>query len=85
MSHLPELRYPSVTEIVSSAWALAAHRPDLCTLRQVGTSRAGRPLHLLSVGNARRAVLVVAGAHANEPTGVRRCCHWPNVYCTSGS
>jgi len=26
-------------------------------------------LHLLSVGRARRAVLVVAGAHANEPTG----------------
>ena len=52
-----------------SAWALAAHRPDLCVLRQVGTSRAGRPLHLLSVGHARRAVLVVAGAHANEPTG----------------
>ncbi|MFD5634386.1 M14 family zinc carboxypeptidase [Streptomyces sp. NPDC127077] len=69
MSHLPELRYPSVTEIVSSACALAAHRPDLCVLRQVGASRAGRPLHLLSVGHARRAVLVVAGAHANEPTG----------------
>ncbi|MGW1064974.1 M14 family zinc carboxypeptidase [Streptomyces aureus] len=69
MSHLPELRYPSVTEIVSSASALAAHRPDLCVLRQVGSSRAGRPLHLLSVGHARHAVLVVAGAHANEPTG----------------
>ena len=69
MSLLPELRYPSVTEIVSSARALAAHRPGLCVLRQVGVSRAGRPLHLLSVGHARRAVLVVAGAHANEPTG----------------
>ncbi|MFI0962656.1 M14 family zinc carboxypeptidase [Streptomyces sp. NPDC021080] len=69
MSDLPELRYPSVTEIVSSASALTAHRPDLCVLRQVGASRAGRPLHLLSVGHARRAVLVVAGAHANEPTG----------------
>ncbi|MFD4554139.1 M14 family zinc carboxypeptidase [Streptomyces sp. NPDC058469] len=69
MSLLPELRYPSVTELVSSARALAAHRPALCTLRQVGVSRAGRPLHLLSVGHAHRAVLVVAGAHANEPTG----------------
>nr|WSY50739.1 M14 family zinc carboxypeptidase [Streptomyces sp. NBC_00886] len=69
MSLLPELRYPSVTELVSSARALAAHRPALCTLRQVGVSRAGRPLHLLSVGHAQRAVLVVAGAHANEPTG----------------
>ncbi|MFF2999163.1 M14 family zinc carboxypeptidase [Streptomyces sp. NPDC057950] len=69
MSLLQELRYPSVTEIVASARALAGHRPELCTLRQVGASRAGRPLHLLSVGHARRAVLVVAGAHANEPAG----------------
>ncbi|MFI9246747.1 M14 family zinc carboxypeptidase [Streptomyces sp. NPDC053086] len=69
MSPLPELRYPSVPELVASARALAAQGPGLCTLRQVGVSRAGRPLHLLSVGHARRAVLVVAGAHANEPTG----------------
>ncbi|WP_405649407.1 M14 family zinc carboxypeptidase [Streptomyces sp. NBC_00019] len=69
MSLLPELRYPTVTEVVTSARALAARRPALCTLRQIGRSRAGRPLHLLSVGHARRAVLVVAGAHSNEPTG----------------
>ncbi|MFF5496894.1 M14 family zinc carboxypeptidase [Streptomyces aquilus] len=69
MSLLPELRYPTVTEVVASAGALAAHRPALCTLRQIGRSRAGRPLMVLSVGHAERAVLVVAGAHANEPTG----------------
>ncbi|WP_037672214.1 M14 family zinc carboxypeptidase [Streptomyces griseus] len=71
MSPLPELRYPTLVELFSSARALAARGPALCTLRQVGVSRAGRPLHLLSVGHARRAVLVVAGAHANEPTGGR--------------
>lgn len=69
VSFLPELRYPTLTELILSARALAAHRPGLCTLRQVGASRAGRPLHLLSIGHARRAVLVVAGAHSNEPTG----------------
>ncbi len=69
VSLLPELRYPSVPQLVASARALAAAEPRLCALRQVGASRAGRPLHLLSVGHARRAVLVVAGAHANEPTG----------------
>ena len=69
VSLLPEQRYPSVNELVSSARALTALRPGLCAFRQVGTSRAGRPLHLLSVGHAQRAVLVVAGAHANEPTG----------------
>ncbi|EFF93743.1 MULTISPECIES: M14 family zinc carboxypeptidase [unclassified Streptomyces] len=69
MSLLPEPRYPSVPELVSAVRELAAHRPRLCGLEEVGASRAGRPLHLLSVGHARRAVLVVAGAHANEPTG----------------
>ncbi|WP_398654838.1 M14 family zinc carboxypeptidase [Streptomyces kanamyceticus] len=69
VSQLAVQRYPSVPELTSSARQLVAHRPDLGTLRQVGTSRAGRPLHLLSVGRSARAVLVVAGAHANEPTG----------------
>ncbi|WP_425828297.1 M14 family zinc carboxypeptidase [Streptomyces fractus] len=69
MSHLTEQRYPTSAELAQSARELASHRPDLCHLRQVGTSRGGRPLHLLSVGHDRRAVLIVAGAHANEPTG----------------
>ncbi|GHC55631.1 M14 family zinc carboxypeptidase [Streptomyces flavofungini] len=69
MSQLAENRYPTVPELFLSVQDLAARRSELSTLRQVGTSRAGRPLHLLSVGHAPRAVLVVAGAHANEPTG----------------
>ncbi|MBQ0998544.1 M14 family zinc carboxypeptidase [Streptomyces sp. RK62] len=69
MSSLTELRYPTPAELLRSARALAAHRPGLCVVRQVGVSRGGRPLHLLSVGHAARAVLVVAGAHANEPSG----------------
>ncbi|WP_199546897.1 M14 family zinc carboxypeptidase [Streptomyces sp. N35] len=69
MSHLTEQHYPSVNELVLSARVLAAEQPWLCRLRRVGTSRAGRPLHLLSVGHATRAVLVVAGAHSNEPVG----------------
>ncbi|MFJ6571078.1 M14 family zinc carboxypeptidase [Streptomyces sp. NPDC091292] len=69
MSHLTEQRYPTVTELVSAARTLTALHPGLSRLRQIGTSRAGRPLHLLSVGHAPAAVLVVAGAHANEPTG----------------
>ncbi|MGH4032214.1 M14 family zinc carboxypeptidase [Actinomycetota bacterium Odt1-20B] len=69
MSQLTTQRYLNVAELLLSARALAAHRPELTALRQIGTSRAGRPLHLLSIGHAPRAVLVVAGAHANEPTG----------------
>lgn len=69
MSHLRQLRYPSVPEMVAYARSMTARQPGLCTLREVGESRAGRPLHLLSVGRAEPAVLVVAGAHANEPAG----------------
>ncbi|MFD8519191.1 M14 family zinc carboxypeptidase [Streptomyces capillispiralis] len=69
MSPLRKVSYPTVAEVVSCSRALTARWPGLCALRQVGVSRGGRPLHLLSVGHARRAVLVVAGAHANEPAG----------------
>ncbi|MGD6742539.1 M14 family zinc carboxypeptidase [Streptomyces sp. BH106] len=75
MSHLSEQRYPTSAELVQSARELTSHRPDLCRLRQVGTSRGGRPLHLLSIGHDRRAVLIVAGAHANEPTGGSTALH----------
>ncbi|WP_246201835.1 M14 family zinc carboxypeptidase [Streptomyces alboniger] len=69
VSQLAVQRYPTVPELIAAARQLAEHRPELTALRQIGTSRAGRPLHLLSVGHASRAVLVVAGAHANEPAG----------------
>ncbi|MFI6944113.1 M14 family zinc carboxypeptidase [Streptomyces sp. NPDC050418] len=69
MSHLTEQHYPRVKELVLSARVLAAEQPWLCRLRRVGSSRSGRPLQLLSIGHATRAVLVVAGAHANEPVG----------------
>ncbi|WP_149826181.1 M14 family zinc carboxypeptidase [Streptomyces tailanensis] len=64
-----ELGYPTVAELESYARSLVGPGSRLCTLRRIGVSRGGRPLRLLSVGHARRAVLVVAGAHANEPNG----------------
>ncbi|MFE7839813.1 M14 family zinc carboxypeptidase [Streptomyces sp. NPDC057474] len=69
MGLLLELGYPTVAELESAAETLTIRRPELCALRRIGVSRAGRPLRLLSVGHARPAVLVVAGAHANEPAG----------------
>ncbi|MEU6032789.1 M14 family zinc carboxypeptidase [Streptomyces tauricus] len=65
----PLLRYPSVDELAVRAAALVERRPRDARLRQVGTSRAGLPLRLLSVGHGSRQVLVVAGPHANEPVG----------------
>ncbi|WP_445397057.1 M14 family zinc carboxypeptidase [Streptomyces sp. LE64] len=69
MGQLTEQRYPTVADLVSTARWATERWPSTAALRRIGTSRGGRPIHLLSVGHARRAVLVVAGAHANEPAG----------------
>jgi hypothetical protein len=61
--------YPSVAGVAAAASAFARFHPRLCTLRQVGRSREGRPLLLLSAGHGRRNVLVVAGPHADERVG----------------
>ncbi|KPH99274.1 peptidase M14 carboxypeptidase A [Actinobacteria bacterium OK074] len=56
-------------ELGARAAALVARHPRAARLRRVGTSRAGAPLLLLSVGHGERQALVVAGPHANEPVG----------------
>ncbi|MFJ2959485.1 M14 family zinc carboxypeptidase [Streptomyces sp. NPDC087270] len=61
--------YPSVAGVVATAAAFAGFHPGLCELRAVGRSRAGRPLHVLTVGHGRRNVLVVAGPHSDERVG----------------
>lgn len=73
---LRDMCYPTPRELGLAAHALADEHPDEVRLRQAGTSRAGQPLWVLSVAatggaprGADRSVLVVAGAHANEPVG----------------
>ncbi|MEU4083033.1 M14 family zinc carboxypeptidase [Streptomyces aureus] len=56
-------------ELGVRAAALVARCPGEARLRRVGSSRAGAPMLLLSVGHGSRQVLVVAGPHANEPVG----------------
>ncbi|MFF7066817.1 M14 family zinc carboxypeptidase [Streptomyces pseudovenezuelae] len=65
----PLLRYPTVDELGARAAALVARHPTDARLCRAGTSRAGNPLWLLSVGHGSRQALVVAGPHANEPVG----------------
>ncbi len=66
-----DMCYPTPHELNLAARALVDEHPALARLRQIGASRSGEPLWLLSVGSATTApnVLVVAGAHANEPVG----------------
>ncbi|MGW6687186.1 M14 family zinc carboxypeptidase [Streptomyces sp. NPDC054961] len=99
MTLIRDICYPTPHELALAARALADEHPDRVRLRQAGTSRAGEPLWVLSVGSPTEAtatttaeaeaeagtgtgtgtaagagaatpnVLVVAGAHANEPVG----------------
>ncbi|MEV7521076.1 M14 family zinc carboxypeptidase [Streptomyces sp. NPDC091371] len=73
MTLLRDTRYPTPHELALAARALADEHPAHARLRQAGTSRAGQPLWVLSLTPTGRGtgrnVLVVAGAHANEPVG----------------
>ncbi|MEU9732239.1 M14 family zinc carboxypeptidase [Streptomyces sp. NPDC048002] len=62
-------RYPTVAEVTESARRLVDRFPGTGRLRRVGTSRAGRPLLMLSVGHGPRHVLVVGRPHPDEPVG----------------
>ncbi|MDT0410652.1 MULTISPECIES: M14 family zinc carboxypeptidase [Streptomyces] len=62
-------RLLTVAEVSVAARRLVSAHAGTSRLRRAGTSREGRPLLLLSVGRGARHVLVVAGAHADEPTG----------------
>ncbi|WP_445529580.1 M14 family zinc carboxypeptidase [Streptomyces cyslabdanicus] len=62
-------RYPTVGEVTDSARQLVSRFPGTCRLRRIGTSRAGRPILMLSVGHGPRHVLVVARPHPDEPVG----------------
>ncbi|MFG1810677.1 M14 family zinc carboxypeptidase [Streptomyces sp. NPDC049040] len=62
-------RYPTVGELTETARLLAARHPEVCRVDTVGSSRAGQPLTLLSVGHAADDVLIVAGPHPDEFVG----------------
>ncbi|MFJ9198131.1 M14 family zinc carboxypeptidase [Streptomyces flaveolus] len=62
-------RYLTVPEVTEAARRLTARFPGVARLRRIGTSRAGRPLLMLSVGHGPRHVLVVARPHPDEPVG----------------
>ena len=62
-------RYPTAAEVTESARRLVSRFPGVGRLRRVGTSRAGRPILMLSVGHGPRHILVVARPHPDEPVG----------------
>lgn len=73
LSDLPAIdRFPTVDEVHSWTTRLAADHPEAVQLVELGTSRDGDPLHLLTIApvQSRGSVLVVGAPHPNEPIGL---------------
>jgi hypothetical protein len=64
--------FPTVDEMYAVAERIAAQHLDRVTLRDIGRSRAGHAIQLLSLrsATARGDVLVVGQPHPNEPIGM---------------
>jgi hypothetical protein len=64
--------FPTVDEMHAFAGRLAAQHADRVTLREVGRSRQGDPIELLSIraDGARGRALIIGMPHPNEPIGM---------------
>lgn len=65
-------RFPTVDEVHRWTEALAVEHPERVLLEEVGRSRLGDPLHLLTITprRSRGSVLIVGQPHPNEPVGM---------------
>ncbi|MBK5305059.1 MAG: hypothetical protein JJD92_00070 [Frankiaceae bacterium] len=73
LADLPHIEaFPTVDEVLAFADRLAAEHPERVSVRDVGRSRAGDRIQLLTVAAAspRGSVLVVGQPHPNEPIGM---------------
>jgi hypothetical protein len=73
LADLPHIEaFPTVDEVLAFADRLAADHPDRVTVREVGRSRDGDRIQLLTIAaaDARGSVLVVGQPHPNEPIGM---------------
>ena len=55
-------------EVVARLREVAARRPDMFSLEQIGESVEGRSIHHLRAGSGRTAVLLWSQMHGDEPT-----------------
>ena len=73
LADLPVIdRFPTVDQMHEFATRLAHDHSDRVSLREIGRSRGGDPIHLVSfrVDSARGDVLVIGQPHPNEPIGM---------------
>ena len=73
LADLPPIeRFPTVDEMAAFATTLANEHPDRVSLREVGRSRAGDPIQLLTIrpDGPSGDLLVIGQPHPNEPIGM---------------
>ncbi|MEU8544789.1 M14 family zinc carboxypeptidase [Streptomyces sp. NPDC048717] len=63
-------RPPTLDELDLALHTVAAEHPEICSLREIGRSRAGRPMPMLTVPGGPLPVLVLGAPHPNEPIGL---------------
>lgn len=61
--------FPDADAMEQGLAALAAAHPQTVTLRRIGTSRLGDPIHAVQIGAGPREALVFGLPHPNEPVG----------------
>ncbi len=59
----------TVDELNASSHRLAEQYPDLASIRQVGNTRQGDPIELLTIAGGNENAFVFGGPHPNEPIG----------------
>ncbi|MFB7025938.1 MULTISPECIES: M14 family zinc carboxypeptidase [unclassified Streptomyces] len=63
-------RPPTLEELDQELRKTAAEHPALCALSEIGRSREGRPMTMLTVQGGPKHVLVLGAPHPNEPIGL---------------
>ncbi|WP_282693519.1 M14 family zinc carboxypeptidase [Streptomyces sp. CC208A] len=63
-------RPPTLEELDRELAKTAAEHPAVCTLHEIGRSRAGRAVTMLTLPGGPKQVLVIGAPHPNEPIGL---------------
>ncbi|WP_432974679.1 M14 family zinc carboxypeptidase [Dactylosporangium sp. CA-233914] len=66
----PRTGFPTVEQMLAFTRDLAERFPSVASTRVIGMSRAGDPIHAVTVGDGSRHAIVVGNPHPNEPVGL---------------
>ncbi|CAF1420671.1 unnamed protein product, partial [Adineta steineri] len=70
MDHVPDYsRFFTVDELLNHSRTVAFNHSDLVHYQNIGTSRNGEAISMLSIGNGTKSLLLYACPHPNEPIG----------------